>query len=433
MKKLFLLMFFLLATQAQATTWYASTSGNNSNNCTQAQSTSTPKLTINAAIACVTATGSGVGHRVEIRGGTYNETIANPTGINGSSWANAFVIASYAGETATIRPVGGNITVELVGDQVHQYIIFDRLVLDTSLLNGGGTGGTYTDNGLVLIGAHHIRFQNGEIKGGGAGATQGEGPLVTMFSYTGAQEDGFNEVINSSIHGAGQSYGFYISTKNNLFQGNQIYNNGGYGIQFYSGVGGGNHTDGNIVTRNDFSDNGHIRGGGFGGITVNTGDNILIYNNKFWANQNGIQVSAGADGTIIQSNSVHGNTSEGIVLYSGAGVNNTVVKNNAISTNGQNFVDDGTGTVTANNFCTTSGGTTNCSASGASAGFVNAGAGDLNIITGSALKDAGETLGAPYDKDFFNVTRPQGASYDIGCCEFTVVPVPSRRRLVVYY
>jgi hypothetical protein len=58
---------------AQAATYYVSKSGSNNNSCAQATSVSTPKLTINAGIGCL----SGGGDTLLIRKGTYDETIVH--------------------------------------------------------------------------------------------------------------------------------------------------------------------------------------------------------------------------------------------------------------------------------------------------------------------------------------------------------------------
>ena len=62
----------------EAATYYVATTGSDSNTCVQAQSPSTPKQTINAALECLgTAAGAGAGHTVQVASGTYAETIDN--------------------------------------------------------------------------------------------------------------------------------------------------------------------------------------------------------------------------------------------------------------------------------------------------------------------------------------------------------------------
>jgi hypothetical protein len=54
------------------------------------------------------------------------------------------------------------------------------------------------------------------------------------------------------------------------------------------------------------------------------------------------------------------------------------------------------------------------------ANFVNVtnGTENFKLLTGSALVNAGSSTGSP--KDIFGTTRPQGASYDVGCWELVV-------------
>ena len=44
---------------------------------------------------------------------------------------------------------------------------------------------------------------------------------------------------------------------------------------------------------------------------------------------------------------------------------------------------------------------------------------DFSLQAGSPAINAGVTLGAPYNADFFGIGRPQGSSYDIGACEYS--------------
>ena len=59
----------------EATTYHVAKTGSDSNTCVQAQSASTPKLTINAAIGSCVGRGvtDGAGHTVEFHAGTYFE------------------------------------------------------------------------------------------------------------------------------------------------------------------------------------------------------------------------------------------------------------------------------------------------------------------------------------------------------------------------
>ena len=80
MKKLLLVLFLtLFPILAHGATYYTAKTGSDSNSCSNAQSQSTPKLTINAGINCLNA-----GDTLIVKSGTYNESIAEtiPSGLS---------------------------------------------------------------------------------------------------------------------------------------------------------------------------------------------------------------------------------------------------------------------------------------------------------------------------------------------------------------
>jgi hypothetical protein len=81
---------FLAGFPAFAATYYVSPSGSNSNSCTAAQSSSTPKLTVSAGYACATTAGD----TVILMDGTYGNE-----GVVGES--NYVVTVSKAGTSAS--------------------------------------------------------------------------------------------------------------------------------------------------------------------------------------------------------------------------------------------------------------------------------------------------------------------------------------------
>jgi hypothetical protein len=71
MKKLLLVIFFtIVPVLAHGGTYYVAKTGSDNNSCSSAQLQSTPKLTINAGAACLSA-----GDTLVVRDGTYVETI----------------------------------------------------------------------------------------------------------------------------------------------------------------------------------------------------------------------------------------------------------------------------------------------------------------------------------------------------------------------
>src|SRR5438552_8218292 len=96
--------FVLIPALAHSTTYYVATTGSDTNTCTQAQDSSTPKRTVNAALNCLgTAAGAGAGHTVQVAPGTYVETIDNNL-PGGTSWDAPFTLKAAAIGTATLQP-----------------------------------------------------------------------------------------------------------------------------------------------------------------------------------------------------------------------------------------------------------------------------------------------------------------------------------------
>src|SRR5262245_51741957 len=230
MKKYCLTLILLLfASVAQATTWYVSTTGSDSNSCTAAQNTSTPKASLRAGIACLQT--NPLGNRLEIRGGTYsNLGVGGNTYLwpSGTNWSNAPVIAAYAGETVIMRPpsIGGGIGLTNTTNPA-SYMIFDRLILDGQDININNSDPAYgkDGDGFVCFSQNdHIRFQNGEVKnfkGNGFG-----------------QGCPGQEILNSHIHhngDTGADHGLYNPSTSQIVEGNEIDHNGGYGIHWYGG------------------------------------------------------------------------------------------------------------------------------------------------------------------------------------------------------
>src|SRR5438874_1707023 len=81
MKYLLTLILLLLATQAQATTWYVRPGGSDGHNCTllgaQTNDDAHAKQTLNGGLACATAAG-GAGNTVQVQAGTYSGASNHP-------------------------------------------------------------------------------------------------------------------------------------------------------------------------------------------------------------------------------------------------------------------------------------------------------------------------------------------------------------------
>jgi parallel beta-helix repeat protein len=415
---LFVFWCSALSGVAHASTYYVSNTGSNSNSCTQAKSTSSPKQTLAAGLGCL-----GAGDTLLVRGGTYNEEINNNV-PSGTSWNNPVRIATYPGETVWITPqpgTGSGRTIYL--NQNQQYIELDGLNLDASRIPYGAVGIVPADFASGT-GPHHIRLQNAEVINSSGSNAQAFGAITVGVAP--GQPGGF-ELINLKIHGGGNgqagyygmSYGVYLASSNSLIDGCDIYDTSGAGIHIYSGSAA---IGDNIVRNSRIHDLTRSAAGDsrLWGILV-SGTNNQIYNNVIYglrfpyASSNaGIYVYYGS-GTKIYNNTITSNTTDGIYINDMA--SSSEVKNNIVyAVAGSNFDNRGSGTAQSNNLL------------GVDPLFVNPSANNYQLQSGSSAVDAGARL-TSVTTDFAGVPRPEGAAQDIGAYEYrpaqTASPPPS--------
>jgi parallel beta-helix repeat protein len=284
---------------AHAATYYVSLSGNNGNSCARAQSSDNAKRSISAGVACLAP-----GDTLFIREGMYsgsNDVIdsARFAVPSGTSWWSPVTIAGYPGEAVTIKPPDGRHAVRLT-DGAPSYLILQDFVID---MGNSSIGGPELEGIYLSKGAHHNRFQRLEIK------------YARSFGVVISKSEGnssFNEVINCKIHHTGNGtasntngHGLYISTSDNLFDGNEVYENEGFGFHLYDDSGPMN-INRNIITRNTIHDNG-TDGGIAYGIVVAWGADSLVYENTIYRNRGGILVYSGAMNAAIYNNTIFGN------------------------------------------------------------------------------------------------------------------------------
>ena len=317
---------------ASPRTVYVSTTGSDRNDGTM----SAPWQTLRYAVAQLRA-----GDTLYLRGGTYTgeaNTIDAELGTvpSGTSWQNAITIAGYSSETATIQPPEWQHAIRLTAG-APGFLIFQDLIIDmvnATLSEGrGGPNGIYLSNG-----AHHNRFERLEVKN-----SQGNG---IVFSNNNGNSP-FNEVLNCSIHdngrypGVNQGYGAYVFTSDNLFEGNDIYNNGGYALHFYNNSGAMDVAR-NVIRNNRIHGNG-THGGTNYGVVVAWGAGNMIHDNLIYGNRGGIQVYTNSSSAEVFNNTIFGNAPlEGIIIQFATG---TIVRDNAVYDNTINISDLGTGTV----------------------------------------------------------------------------------------
>lgn len=430
-RRLLVLLGVLWAAPVSAATYYMATTGNDAVSCAQAQSIATPKRTFSSATGCL----SGTNDTLLVRGGTYNDRIANPT-IAGSSWSSYITIAAYPGscttntcETVILRPTSGSAYIlDLFSAQ--QYILFDGINYDAS---GGMTMETAIHIEAWASGnPHHIRVWNSDITIGSDGIT-GEGTGSNAFGVLLVDDKvggatGGHEFYNLGIHDGGDTgdltYCFYIQSKHITLDYINCYNTRGIGIQIYNANAGGAPDD-IILKRVRVHGVSEVSGFDTVGILV-AGTNVQLINCITHAitdaGNNGfglLMYSGNANGTLIYNNDIY--DVDGTAIRLDTSSSNTTIKNTIAFGNSTNTISDGSsgGTVTATNLI------------GTDPQWIDPGSSNFNIPSGSPARNAGTTLAA-VTVDFEGNGRPQGASYDIGAYEYLEATSTVSRALLLF-
>jgi hypothetical protein len=370
----------LAAGVSQAAVYYLSTTGSDSNSCSQAQSEATPKKTINNAISCLSA-----GSTLLIRNGTYTTQNQLPGIPSGTSWTSPVTIAAYPGDQPVLKTgQSGYDVIQFIGNS---YIILDGLIIDGS---GGNNGITidYSSSGTSST-AHHIRVTNSEVRN-----APNQGIYVGAGSY-----GGYNEFINLKIHHNGTDslrHGMYVTASNNLIERCEVYNNSGYGLHLYD-EGGFKQVNNNTVRLNRLYNNGQW------GLILSSGTGNMAYNNIMWSNgQGGINIQYGnVRNTQVYNNTIYNSSPYG--LYIGSSSSNATVRNNIVYQSG-GIQNQGVGTVLSNDLTT-------------DPKFVNPAGADFHLQAGSPAINAGTAVGI-VTTDFDGLPRPQDTFVDIGAYEF---------------
>jgi hypothetical protein len=391
---LFVIPFIWMAPiAAQAATYYVAKTGSNNHSCSQAQSESTPKLTVAAGVACMGGVG---GHTLIIKAGTYAEGFDQDSGgivlPSGPSSSQPTTIKRDGTDTVTFACPGNRVN----GEQQCIYLIgksnitFDGLSMDCSMAVG---------NCFYTNGSSNIAFKNGRL----FGATKN----VPVANQGGGAQNRNIQVVNSEITAANKGqrqHGFYLSRCDNcLVEGNWVHGHGRTGIQiFYQTA---THImQGGIVRNNLFENN----DGRCAFISVAV--NVEFYGNICRHNGNPTESRA----TVLAG--TH-SISTGHKIYNNTIYDNTVQNG---SVNACISVDSGTATV-RNNLCLSNkpnnkvgrnGGTITESNNLSSTDITlveDAGNGRFNPRSGSVLINAGTLSGLPSGLRFVGSAPDQGA------------------------
>lgn len=275
--------------------YYVGKNGSDSNSCSQARNSSTPKLTINAALTCVgTSVGAGANQVVEVAAGTYGQTIG-PALPSGTSWSNPFTLRAKIGDIVTIKANTGNNIVLYLPTSANLFSIIQGFILDGTNLGGN----PQISIGSCCDGPGYIRFLNNEL----INTATSHGILLGRFSH-------HVELIGNKIHsgvfadtsgGGCCGYPLYLQGSDNIISGNEIYNFPSWGIHTYSGYPekpNRNHIRGNTIYNFGWGDSRSS------GILVYVGNANQVYDNVVYSGTQGIAIGSSATNTILYNNTV---------------------------------------------------------------------------------------------------------------------------------
>lgn len=396
----------LSANAAFGTTYYVDASNPNGrgdgNSCFAAQSTSSPKLTINGGVNCMSG-----GDTVYVRAGTYREALDNNTIPSGTSFpTGATMIKAYPGESPTMY---GRLWIS-----VKSNIIWDGINING--INNPKTGSAETVDDVFINGGDHIRVTNAEVyncQGECFLTYDGNGPLSNIeFTYLKVHDSGLRGIANNFA-----DHNFYISAHfyttgpilidhvESSFTRNSGPNS--WGIQVYSTDPG--FLNGVTISNCYVHDNNQ-------GISVGSGPNHKIFNNIV-ANNNfqpsygeaaiTIGYGAGMDNIQVYNNTIVGNTNGGaygISVGTYGAPTNTIIKDNILWRNGNDSIKlaAGTGTVTSNNWM------------GVDPLFANPASQDFHLQSASAARNTGANLDSIFTTDKDGNLRPVSGNWDPG-------------------
>jgi hypothetical protein len=362
--------------------------GQDSRDCTTAQTQGTPLRSLTKGVTCLTVPGA----ILYLRAGTYPEAIDTSVQhiAGGIDWTHPTTIAAYPGEVVTLTlPSGSTISLFFRSAPDDYYILLDRLILD-------GGGPTSLTGFVAVSGVHHLRFQRGEIKNFGA-----------TFAYI--QNAANIDILNSSLHEVAHGRGIKLvgTVSNTRIEGNTFRNVSGECIDA-----DGTDDPTEAFTNTTILNNVFAGCGGADALpaitvggTNNTGNQLV--NNQLTDSYAGIRVRAGAQSALVANNTLYAMTTSGIEV--GTGAQQTVVVNNIVTASASGILDSGTGTIKTPNLV-------------GSPPFVDPATGNFQLAPNAVLAiDTG--IDVPQaTPDRMNVSRPKGLRYDLGALEFTGTP-----------
>jgi hypothetical protein len=390
------LLLGVLTLPVGATTYYTALQGSDS----ASGSEGSPFRTINKGVSVLRP-----GDTLLIRSGEYPEELNTDKGPlpAGTSWSSPVTIAAAPGEKPVML---GRI---ILKTPATAYMIFDGLVIDGSPFHG-------TAETLVQSNdAHHIRVQNCEIRNaGGQGVANGDAGPGLEYLRNRIHHNGRNVAFDGS-----ESHGMYLSAPGMLLEGNEVYSNPGYGIQFYHGD-GRSRGDDSIVRKNYVHDN----TGSGGGVVIAMASRVQFYDNVLAGNAHGgLDISYGAPiGTQVYHNTFVGNGG-GYCVQVFHSAKQTVVRNNICDNSGGTFIDSIGDTSFTANLCRIAG--PGCAVVG-DPKLVNAQARDIHLQPGSPAIGMGTVIQGMVGllTDYYNARRTTSGPWDVGAAVFNGTSAP---------
>lgn len=412
-KTILFVFLIIISFQLQATNYYVSNSGSDSNN---GLTTTTAFKTLQHAADIVNA-----GDTVFVENGTYiGFDLRNKNGTNGNP-----IVFKANGNNVLVNQKGPQRN-DIINIENADYIIIDGFITNNAPGNGNGIRVVSSDNCIV----RNNRCDNNAERG-----------IFTAFTDDILIE---NNVCTNSI----DEHGIYVSNSSDrpIIRYNECYGNNNIGIHLngdLSAGGDGIISDaqvyGNIIYDNNLA----------AGINMDGVQNPIIYNNLIYNNhsaqgialfqQDGAIVTSGAkifNNTII----VPSDGRWGILVKNGANVNTEIYNNIIINQHAWRgcITVESTNQFTSdynilNDKMSTSGDGSSISlaawqalgfdnnsliADALTSIFTNPVSNDYQLITNSQAIDAGTNLvNSIVNVDLNGNTRPSGTGYDIGAYE----------------